>query len=541
MLKKLFISILFICTIKCISAQHTKVVEINFYSDQQVYVRGEMIWIDGRLDGSVSSKFIDVSLFDRNGNEKAIVSLLNRDGRFSGYIEVPNEIRSDFYFLDCSIKGMSTKSLVKPVVIIHPAYPPLTCQTTDKPPRAIASNTSENMVISGKRNYPVRGEVTFNLTGLREMSNISVDVVRDDLLSAYADSIISTYSINSFHAAKGNIESEGHQVLARVLSIENGLPVKGVGVYASIMGHQASLSYGISNSSGEVKFLFAPVLTETRIVFSVPEKNAKQLKVEMVDDLIVHEPIVFPCLVLREEMKSDIEERLFNVNVMRQFGLHHVKQRDGFDFDTTDFYGKPDARYLLDNYVRFPDMKEILFEFVPEVRVKKNMNDSGFILEVLNDPYKKYFTESAMVMLDGVPIQHVNELLEFDPLKLKSIDVVSRLYFLGDIQFNGIVHYKSYTKDLAGFTLTPAEVIYPFRGSQGYPVTKFFNHKALKRNGLPDFRNLLYKETFINNKFKESLTIAFSASDSKGNFKIVVRGWDPTGKTGTTALTFSVQ
>jgi hypothetical protein len=541
MLKKLFISILFIYSIKCISAQNTNATEINFYSDQQVYVPGEMIWIDGKIDHIVSSKFIDISLIDRNGNEKAIVSLLNRDGKFSGYIEVPNEIRSDFYFLDCSIKGMSTKSLVKPVMIIHPAYPPSSCQTTDQLTRSISSITSESILISGKNNYPVRGEVKFNIAGLRELNNISVDVIRDDLLSAYADSIISTYSIRASHAAKGDIESEGHQVVARVLSVETGLPLKGVGVYASIMGHQASLSYGISNSAGEIKFLFAPVLNETRIVFSVAEKDAKRIKVEMVDDAIMHEPISFPCLVLREEMKSDIEERLFNVNVMRQFGLNGIKQRDEIEFDTTDFYGKPDARYLLDNYVRFPDMKEILFEFVPEVRVKKNMNDSGVILEVLNDPYKKYFTESAIVMLDGIPIQHVNELLEFDPLKLKSIDVISRLYYLGDIQFNGIINYKSYTKDLAGFTLTPADVIYTFRGAQGYPVSKFFKHQALKKNGLPDFRNLLFKEAIFNNNFKESLTIAFSASDSNGNFKIVIRGWDITGKSVANASTFSVQ
>jgi hypothetical protein len=226
---------------------------------------------------------------------------------------------------------------------------------------------------------------------------------------------------------------------------------------------------------------------------------------------------------------------------MRQFGLNEVKQRDGIEFDTTDFYGKPDARYLLDNYVRFPDMKEILFEFVPEVRVKKSSTDSGFIVEILNDPYKRYFTESAMVMLDGIPIQNVTELLEFDPLKLKSIDVVSRLYYLGDIHLNGVINYKSYTKDLAGFTLTSAEVIYPFRGAQGYPVTKFFKHQALKKSGLPDFRNLLYRETFVNNNFKESLPIAFSASDSKGNFKIVIRGWDKTGKSVANASIFSVQ
>jgi len=541
MLKNLFISLLFIFSINCVSAQNGNTINIDFYSDQKVYVAGERVWIDGKIDNTVSSKFIDVSLIDRTGIERSIVTLLNRDGQFSGYIEVPKEIRSDFYFLDCSIKGISTKSTVLPIMIIHPAFPPLTCQIINQLPASTTTVAPENILISGKKVYPVRGEVKFDVAGVAELNDISVNVVRDDMLSSYADSIISHYDLFASHPAKGDIEFEGHQVIARVLSIETGLPVKGIGVFASIMGHQANMSYEISNSNGEIKFLFAPVLNETRIVFSVPEKEAKRVKVEIVDDATAHEPINFPCLELRQEMRDDIEERLLNVSVMKQYALNEIKQSDGIEYDTTDFYGKPDARYLLDNYVRFPDMKEILFEFVPEVRVKKASNDSGVIVEVLNDPYKRYFSESAMVMLDGVPIQNINELLEFDPLKLKSIDVMSRLYYLGDIHLNGIVNYKSYSKDLAGFTLTPAEVIYPFRGAQGFPLPRFFKHQALKKNGLPDFRNLLFRDIVSNDDLKQQKTLIFSASDSKGNFKLIIRGWNKVNKRVIGNSTFSVQ
>ena len=98
MLKKLFILLLLIFSINCISAQNANAINIDFNSDQKVYVAGELVWVDGKIDNTVSSKFIEVSLIDRTGIEKSIVTLLNRDGRFSGYIEVPKEIRSDFYF-----------------------------------------------------------------------------------------------------------------------------------------------------------------------------------------------------------------------------------------------------------------------------------------------------------------------------------------------------------------------------------------------------------------------------------------------------------
>jgi hypothetical protein len=118
---------------------------------------------------------------------------------------------------------------------------------------------------------------------------------------------------------------------------------------------------------------------------------------------------------------------------------------------------------------------------------------------------------------------------------------MSRLYYLGDIHLNGIVNYKSYSKDLAGFTLTPAEVIYPFRGAQGFPVPRFFKHQALKKNGLPDFRNLLFRDIVSNDNLKQQTNLTFSASDSKGNFKIIIRGWNKASKKVIGNSTFLVQ
>jgi hypothetical protein len=521
-------------------ALNTKVETIEIQSDQQVYVAGEVAWINGRFEGTVPSKFIEVYLIDRTGSEKASVTLLNQGSRFSGYIELPKEIRTDFYFLECSIKGISTRSMIVPIMIIHPSYPPTFCEVKATSLNNNQSRLAKNVSISGNKTFPTRGLVSMSLSGIDNLSDISINVVREDLLSVYADSVISSYNLFADHLAKGDLESEGHQVTARVLSNETGMPVKGISVHASIMGHQANISHGISNERGEIKFLFSPVVDETRIVFSLSPTDSKKVKVEMLDESIIHDPISFPCISLRSEMKHDIEERLLNVNVMRQFGLKQISADANLTLDTTDFYGKPDVRYILDNYVRFPDMREILFEFVPEVRLRKANDDSTILVEVLNDPYKKYFSESAFVLLDGIPIQNINELLEFNPLKLKSIDVVSRLYYLSDLHLSGIVNYKSYTKDIAGFTLTPAEVIYPFKGTQGFPIPIFKNHKALEKSGLPDMRNLLYRQLGSSQSGKGVATINFYASDSKGNFKFRVQGRDESGNMVIGTTTFSV-
>jgi hypothetical protein len=220
--------------------------------------------------------------------------------------------------------------------------------------------------------------------------------------------------------------------------------------------------------------------------------------------------------------------RMLAKNISQAFYTDSTTLYSPADLDTTDFYGKPDARYLLDDYVRFPDMKEILLEFVPEVRVKNPEGETPSI-QVLNDPYKAYFTQNTLVLLDGVAIKNVKDLFAMDPLLLRSIDVVSRKFFLGPLQFNGIVHYKSYKKDLAGFALNANEVIYPFTGVQSTtrPLFPEFTVKSNKR--LPDFRNLLFRDLNLISKKSMVNKFGFYSSDATGNFKVMVRGVDKNG------------
>ncbi len=75
--------------------------------------------------------------------------------------------------------------------------------------------------------------------------------------------------------------------------------------------------------------------------------------------------------------------------------------------DSAAFYGKPSESYLLDAYTRFPAMEEVLREYVPGVAPRKRQGK--FRLMVLNLPYKEFFEEPSLVMIDGVPVQDMDK------------------------------------------------------------------------------------------------------------------------------------
>jgi hypothetical protein len=511
-------------------AQQKGMVEMTIHSDQHIYIVGEKVWINGEIsDKENTSKFISVQLVDRNGVEKAKVKLVIDKRFFSGYINIPQELRSDFYFLNCFMKGVESQVRLQPLAIIHPQYPPLPCASNDSIQVFDLEVNQKLNVSSDRLNYSTRSFVEIDLGDVTRFSTLSVDVIRDDLISKYADSVIQLKKIILQHVAKGDFDDEGHDVKLKVLSASTGEAQKNVLVNAYIIGDRAKISTGISNERGEVRFIFPIVYDDSKIVFSVAGQQEKLYKLEMEEEFESTAAIAFPCMQLNESMRSDLEARMLAKNVTQGFYTDSTSLYSPVDLDTTDFYGKPDARYMLDDYVRFPDMKEILLEFVPEVRVKNPEGENPSI-QVLNDPYKAYFTQNTLVLLDGVAIKNVKELFAMDPLLLRSIDVVSRKYFLGVLQFNGIVHYKSYKKDLAGFALTPNEVIYPFTGVQRISRPLFTEHTIKSNQRLPDFRNLLFRDLKLITEKNKKSKFGFYSADAIGNFKVLVRGVEKSGE-----------
>jgi hypothetical protein len=131
-------------------------------------------------------------------------------------------------------------------------------------------------------------------------------------------------------------------------------------------------------------------------------------------------------------------------------------------YDTTAFYGYPDKTYLLDDYTRFPTMEEVFREFVFEVKPRKS--DGGFRLFVLNLPYRIYFEDSPLVLLDGVPVHNADKVMQLDPLKLRKIEIVARKYYLGTAVYSGIISLFSYTGDLGGYALPASAMVKDYDG-----------------------------------------------------------------------------
>ena len=335
-------------------------------------------------------------------------------------------------------------------------------------------------------------------------------------------------------------EMKGHIIRGRMTRY--GEPVQGVVTYMASPGTNIQVYGSTSNVNGDVQFETKDFSGARKIYVQPNLMKDSVSRVEILsafsDKFATYKYTPFR---LDEKIKDQLTARSLSMQVQDIFYQDKGALSRSQVIDTTAFYGKADATYYLDDYTRFPVMEEVMREYVPGVLVRKRRDGFHFInLDLIN---KTAFDEDPFVTLDGIPIFDVDEIMTFDPLKVKKLEVVTRRYYMGVMSLPGIVSYTTYTGDLAGFQVNPKCVVVDYEGLQyqrEFYAPKYDAPKSREAR-MPDQRNLLYWGPAITTGSNGKQHIEFFTSDVTGNFQIVVEGITSDGLSGSSSRVFSVR
>jgi hypothetical protein len=207
-------------------------------------------------------------------------------------------------------------------------------------------------------------------------------------------------------------------------------------------------------------------------------------------------------------------------------------------FDSLSFYGKAEETYFLDAYTRFPVMEEVLREYVSGVMVRKNKD--GFHFQMPSSVARKLL-ENPVVLLDGLPINDVDKIMEFDPLRVSKLEVVRKTFYNGLASFPGIVSFTTYDGDLAGFPLDEHYVTIDYEGLNLQREFYQPNYGKEAYENLPDPRSLLFWNSSVLLQKDKHAQIRFFTSDISGTFVVVVDGLAADGNAGSATYQFNVK
>ncbi|HTJ12094.1 MAG TPA: hypothetical protein VL547_08715 [Dinghuibacter sp.] len=339
-------------------------------------------------------------------------------------------------------------------------------------------------------------------------------------------------------------EYNGHLVTGRVVDTRSGAPGVNMEAYCSAPGNRTLFQTAISDSSGRVAFNFPDMFGTSQIVVQTNLATLDSFYRIDVDNPFSEIYPAYPLPAFAPPLDNPVTLTEHSLSMQVQNAYAAMRSQSPFlppAADTTAFYLHPDLTYMLDDYVRFTTMEEVLREYVQLVNVYRK--GEHFHLWAYNGPAAQPFDEDPFILLDGVPIFNTDQFMKYDPLKLRRLEVLTRRYFLGGVFFTGLLNWTTYRGDLNGYQLDPHATALDYEGLQAkrtfYSPTYATN--AQKASRLPDYRNVLYWDPQVSLPEKGDGVVRFFTSDLPGKYVLVVQGISAQGTPLYGETTFEVQ
>ena len=338
-------------------------------------------------------------------------------------------------------------------------------------------------------------------------------------------------------------EYEGQIITGTIVNNVTGTPALNVLTYLSIPGEKFRFSSAVSDERGNIQWAVNQFYGAGEAVVQTADSSKNNYRITL-NNPFSEAPFytTYSPFHLSEKWSHLLLQNSIGVQTQNAY-LYDERQHFVLSEkeDTTVFYGKPDKRYLLDDYTRFPTMEEVMREYVNEVRLSKS--GDAYHYTVNNLPYNVFFKDNPLVLLDGVPVANTNTIVAFNPLLVRQLDVVTRKYFLGNQTYDGIVSYTTYKGDMGGLELNPASIQIEYEGLQLERefYSPVYETPQQKESRLPDFRNVLYWSPKININSGEKQTISFYTSELEGNFAVTVQGNASNGLAGSKTIFITVK
>lgn len=237
--------------------------------------------------------------------------------------------------------------------------------------------------------------------------------------------------------------------------------------------------------------------------------------------------------------KNDFMSWDLNTQVQNSFYGSRLRQIFESNADTTTFYVYPTKRFVMEDYVHFPAMNEVFREFISQIYMIRESGKTDLRIASTNG----LLNSRPLMILNGVPIFNMQKLMNLDPKKLKSMEIVNHKYFLNDRIEDGILNMTTHKKDMAGYEIEPNALILDFEGLQ--MKTDFFvptYETTLKKNSkMPDRRTVLsWVPEFLTDIHGEK-NINFYSSDQSGKYIGIVQGLTSDGYSGYTTFQFEIK
>ena len=527
-------------------------------NDSIIIAGGELYYklyclLDGNNELSTFSKVAYVELIGDNNVVLFTHKHRLKKGITYGDFFVPPTVKTGNYKLVAYTKWMNNNPdnsfFKQDINIINPFISEKNATiNTDSLQTAQIEIAKTNKQVSVKSEDGINILSDLSIYKTRSKATITIDNVLGE--SNYGNYAISVRKVSSIEAIRNNGTKRSVSKNEPLYNIKFIPEVRGEIISGKVVTKQdgrfvpnkiVALSIPGSN------YVYKNVKTDLsgRFYFNVYENyNDNKANIQVVDDKKEEYSIVLDDITFKHNHELDFKNITLNTNIkdwLIQQSVYDQIENAYHDFKQDSlivkkpnalFYGNSTAEYKLDDYTRFPTLKETFVEIIKEAAIREDKESYKFKVYNYNERTVGFPTFEPLVLFDGVLIQNGNDIIDYDANKIDKINIVMGIYFYGPSIYNGIVDIKSKKGDfryndnkdgMLNFNLSA------LKSSKKYYMPNYNSDSLGKLDRIPDYRvQLLWlPEIYLNCNKK---TVELYTSDVEGTYEILLEGFTLKGK-----------
>jgi hypothetical protein len=551
--------------------------KFHLFTDRNLYAAGEKILFrvinltDKELKEINWSTVLYIELIDA-GNKSFVQGKFNL-GKWgaSGYIIIPQNLMSGNYYIRAYTKWMRNFSPYDYAYSIITLINPYSAETNDVLNPLVTEDSTINN-ITGRTvilNNIIKCSTSQKTYKKREKVRLDIKIPDEKLISpdGYCVSVIKSGAINSNIFGLNLSSSTRNDIPVEIkylpemqgLSLSGSINKKGLNipsayseVHLSALGDNPYYIGYLTEQQG--RFIFSlPDSHETRNFFiGVETKDEDPVEI-LIDNDFSTDLINLPGMpfILSGDEKNIAREIMFNMQLEKVYMQNPERQISDtlagnsiFDSITANpgqgyFYGNPDITLKPDDYVKLPNLEEFFIELIPQASVVKRKEGTTIVMKGYNPDISFY---KPLILLDFVPVFNAENLLRLSPELIDRIEVINYTYVRGNMCFGGIISVFSKKGDVAGIDLPENSYFFDFKTYEPQDKLSFPAYSGSPGNErIPDFRNTMYWNPFLQGNPSATVTCEFYTSDNTGEYLVIIRGISEQGSILEGRCNFSVE
>ncbi len=502
---------------------------------------------DNNTPSSIS-KIGYVELIGENGESLFKHKLKLEEGLSSGDFFIPSTIQSGQYKLVAYTKWMKkgvTSIFLRDVYIINPFLVPannlesesVRIEKNETKTERKPESTSSIQIETKSNILKTKSLATIdlnNITGDLNYGNYSLSVrkvspvqIQKNTVSPVEDDI---KQINNFYFLP---ELRGEIISGVVTLKSNGSLLPNAIVSLSIPGKNFILKNAKTNPSGRFSFSLFENYNSTDVLIQVLNEEQNDAYKIVLDNPNSYDfsNLSFEKIYLNQNLKDWLVMNSM-YNQIENAYFNSKKDSVISRLSPSLFYVKPDVEYVLDDYKRFPTIKETFIEIIRAGAIRKHKDKFTFkVFNIIEDQISFYSDFDPLVLFDGVLILDNQDIIDYDARNIERINIVRGTYFFGRSIYYGIVDIQTKNGDFVLPENTNNKFYFNLEAPikpKNYYMPKYAS-ATNDLNRIPDFRNQLLWQPNIkmDSNFK---SIEFYTSGVTGIFEIVLEGFTFAGK-----------